>query len=347
MAKQTISQLRDWFSRFKKPTEGQFWDLFDSFFHKDENIPASKVEGLGTIVQEQNEAIDSALTSSSAAIELANQAQVDVFIQAEQAEEDITDGFYTISSKKSYPLVADIPIEKFPGVTIDSANEYGNYYVTVSAVENEIDFSIELTEHIGDLATNIDKVIIAAGGSLAMSNDRRRDINKLLRKERSTISIEDNAILVKRDYTIAKRLTKSYYLANTAYYATAGENFPISYANVNYGINDFVYALNKTYTSIANVTGNTPYGGVLGNIRNSIFGFFPARTSTLSTTKYYDAFFGLYMGCYLESAWIEGTFLKIRFRKHENLESENRQLTYYDTDMSALPVLRIYFPKKA
>lgn len=50
MAKQTIPQLRTWFSRFKKPTEGQFWDLFDSFFHKDENIPTSQVDGLAELL---------------------------------------------------------------------------------------------------------------------------------------------------------------------------------------------------------------------------------------------------------------------------------------------------------
>ncbi|RME97180.1 MAG: hypothetical protein D6772_10800 [Bacteroidetes bacterium] len=46
MALQPINTLRTWFSRFKKPTQQQFWDVFDSFWHKNELIPIAGVDGL-------------------------------------------------------------------------------------------------------------------------------------------------------------------------------------------------------------------------------------------------------------------------------------------------------------
>jgi hypothetical protein len=41
-----IEQLKAWFSKGKKPTEEQFHAWLDSYFHKDENIPAESIEGL-------------------------------------------------------------------------------------------------------------------------------------------------------------------------------------------------------------------------------------------------------------------------------------------------------------
>ena len=46
MAKQTINTLKNWFKTGLKPTQAQFWDMFDSFFHKDEKIPLTALDGL-------------------------------------------------------------------------------------------------------------------------------------------------------------------------------------------------------------------------------------------------------------------------------------------------------------
>lgn len=40
--------LKGWFKRGKKPTQEQFADLIDSFFHKNESIPIAKVTNLQT-----------------------------------------------------------------------------------------------------------------------------------------------------------------------------------------------------------------------------------------------------------------------------------------------------------
>ena len=50
MAKQTINTIKNWFRTGSKPTQAQFWDWLDSFFHKDDNIPSAQVDGLQTLL---------------------------------------------------------------------------------------------------------------------------------------------------------------------------------------------------------------------------------------------------------------------------------------------------------
>ncbi len=46
MAQTIISTIKNWFRTGERPTQAQFWALFDSFWHKDEFIPQSKVNNL-------------------------------------------------------------------------------------------------------------------------------------------------------------------------------------------------------------------------------------------------------------------------------------------------------------
>jgi len=48
--KQAVDQLRVWFSRHKFPTQQQFWDWMDSYWHKDEEIPVDKIGGMQTVI---------------------------------------------------------------------------------------------------------------------------------------------------------------------------------------------------------------------------------------------------------------------------------------------------------
>lgn len=41
-----INTILEWFKTGKKPTQQQFWDSWQSFWHKDEIIPQTKVENL-------------------------------------------------------------------------------------------------------------------------------------------------------------------------------------------------------------------------------------------------------------------------------------------------------------
>lgn len=45
--KRDINTIKNWFKTGLKPTQSQFWDWLDSFWHKDDDIPSAKIEGLG------------------------------------------------------------------------------------------------------------------------------------------------------------------------------------------------------------------------------------------------------------------------------------------------------------
>ena len=51
-----INTLKKWFTTGSKPTQDQFWATFDSFYHKDERIAMSNVEGLDTALSFKAEA---------------------------------------------------------------------------------------------------------------------------------------------------------------------------------------------------------------------------------------------------------------------------------------------------
>ena len=46
MAKQTLNTLKQFFKTALKPTQQQFWDWLDSFWHKDDKIPLTSLDGL-------------------------------------------------------------------------------------------------------------------------------------------------------------------------------------------------------------------------------------------------------------------------------------------------------------
>ncbi|MDR1729939.1 MAG: hypothetical protein LBR52_04685 [Prevotellaceae bacterium] len=55
MAQQPLSQLKAWFRKGLKPTEGQFWDTWDSFWHKEEKIPMSSIENLNATLNSKGD----------------------------------------------------------------------------------------------------------------------------------------------------------------------------------------------------------------------------------------------------------------------------------------------------
>jgi hypothetical protein len=50
MPVQTRPTLKSWFERLDKPTQEQFWDWMDSYFHIGDTIPQANVEGLTAVI---------------------------------------------------------------------------------------------------------------------------------------------------------------------------------------------------------------------------------------------------------------------------------------------------------
>jgi hypothetical protein len=51
MALQKLITIKNWFKTGLKPTQNQFWDTWDSFWHKGEKIPVAAVEGIDELLQ--------------------------------------------------------------------------------------------------------------------------------------------------------------------------------------------------------------------------------------------------------------------------------------------------------
>ena len=66
MAKTAINTIKNWFKTGLKPTQDQFWNWMDSFWHKDELIPQDKIQDLSTT-----------LSGKADADQLANKANAD------------------------------------------------------------------------------------------------------------------------------------------------------------------------------------------------------------------------------------------------------------------------------
>ena len=45
-----LNTLKSWFRTGLKPPQEQFWAWMDSYFHKDEKIPAASIEGLDALL---------------------------------------------------------------------------------------------------------------------------------------------------------------------------------------------------------------------------------------------------------------------------------------------------------
>jgi hypothetical protein len=50
MPKVSLGTIKNWFKTGLKPTQNQFWDTWDSFWHKDDQIPSSSIVGLDTVL---------------------------------------------------------------------------------------------------------------------------------------------------------------------------------------------------------------------------------------------------------------------------------------------------------
>jgi hypothetical protein len=50
MAKQSLSTIKNWFKTSQKPSQSQFWDSWDSFWHKDQKIPINCIDKLDEIL---------------------------------------------------------------------------------------------------------------------------------------------------------------------------------------------------------------------------------------------------------------------------------------------------------
>jgi len=58
MAITALVNIKNWFKTGLIPTQTQFWDTWDSFWHKDDLIPVAKIEGIDALLLAKAEKAD-------------------------------------------------------------------------------------------------------------------------------------------------------------------------------------------------------------------------------------------------------------------------------------------------
>jgi len=116
MAKQSLTTIKNWFKSTFKPTQTQFWDTWDSFFHKDEKIPSASVEGL-----------DETLTSK-ASTELVNYLRAEVENFAGDMAAKLDRGGYTGSAQDLSNAIQNVlAVLASDDTTLDELQEIVTY----------------------------------------------------------------------------------------------------------------------------------------------------------------------------------------------------------------------------
>lgn len=50
MAIVSLNTIKNWYKTGLKPTQAQFWDVWDSFRHKSDKVPFNEIEGMDTLL---------------------------------------------------------------------------------------------------------------------------------------------------------------------------------------------------------------------------------------------------------------------------------------------------------
>lgn len=102
-----IATLKKWFSNFRKPKQEHFWAWLDSFWHKDEKIPMTSIEGLESAIQDtaSAEQLRNHLTDSQSHKELFD-SKVD-----KEAGKGLSSNDFTNAYKQQLDLLEDYDIE--------------------------------------------------------------------------------------------------------------------------------------------------------------------------------------------------------------------------------------------
>jgi len=132
--KQDKNTLYNWFTRGLKPAASQFADWFDSYWHKDENIPMDKVDGL---IEALNRTVVKSYVDNSLSHEKANREEADAELQkniakeaaararAEATKADLANGKAPAAPLPGYP---DDVLKYADAASFPSVGEQGKLY---------------------------------------------------------------------------------------------------------------------------------------------------------------------------------------------------------------------------
>ncbi len=150
MAKVSLSTIKNWFKTKLEPTQAQFWDTWDSFWHKDEMIPYTQIEKLDDLLEAKadKDEIASHLTDASAHQNLFDD-KVDKVAGKGLSANDFTDE-YKANIDKCCPTPTPVSINLGAGITarivVNGDSIKGKVDIELSAIDSKILDALSVVE---------------------------------------------------------------------------------------------------------------------------------------------------------------------------------------------------------
>lgn len=177
-----LNTIKNWFKTGLKPTQQQFWDTWDSFWHKEDNIPVANIEGIDSLLNQKSNksVVDNHLTDANAHANLFSGKE-------DKSKKGEAEGYSPLDSEKKIPAIHLKIVDDLTSGGRDSIlsaeqgkelkelignkqNIKGTNYSYVTGAGTAIDNGIELQEAynlakqiVGLSATNRYKIIVGTG----------------------------------------------------------------------------------------------------------------------------------------------------------------------------------------
>ncbi len=174
MGKVSLEQIRAWFKTGLKPTQKQFRQSWDSFWHKDEEIPIENVKNLEESLDKKSddEKVDGHINSPNAHHELFNK-KVDKIENKSLSTEDFTTALkdklagidvpektsdLTNDGVSGEPFITQSDIQKSNSITSDSEDTVATSQA-VKSVNTKVETNTSLLTHLQTTKVNLSDIV--------------------------------------------------------------------------------------------------------------------------------------------------------------------------------------------
>lgn len=135
----SLNDIKGWFKTGLKPTQQQFWDTWDSFWHKDQQIPAEKIEKLSEFLDAKadKEAFDTQTLATLTALD----NKVDKVPGKGLSTNDFTDEYKGIIDKcctETKPVTIKLGDGLTANLTFDGDSKKGKVEIELTAIDTKV-----------------------------------------------------------------------------------------------------------------------------------------------------------------------------------------------------------------
>lgn len=194
----TLNTIKNWFKRGSKPTQEQFWDIWDSYWHKDADIPTSKIKNLETrlIEKADEEAFVGHIQGNDAHAELFDaeaQSRTEAVNSLQTQVTAVHNALESVSAGSITAIPSDMPVHNVNRYDIGVAGTYANHGGIVVSAADLASGSVQIRRDITgnwtkvvtpvNLAPYVPKTdivndLVTGGTNKALSAEQGKALNK-------------------------------------------------------------------------------------------------------------------------------------------------------------------------